>query len=364
MNVPSNAHLSFLLCVLLLLSGCTHSDNAHHSDAPTLQVTNPLRQDMRLIKEYVGQIRSVRHVELKAMEKGFIEAIFVDEGQMVKRGQPMFKLMQNHHLAELDKSTAEANALLIEYETTKALAQNKIVSENELALAKAKLDKANADVAMARTHLEWTKVDAPFDGLVDHLLVRQGSYVEEGGELTNLSDISNMWVYFNVHESEYLDYMAEHNKNSDVQVQLKMANGQIFNQRGTIGTIVAEFDNKTGNIEFRATFPNPDHILRHGQTGNVLMSIPYANAIVIPQKATFEILDKTYVYVVKDDGSLDQRLITVGAELPHLFIVKEGLHEKEFVLLEGLRKVQKGQKITADFKQPTEVIAGLALDAE
>lgn len=356
--------IAILLSWSLWLAGCTHSDDAHHGDAPKLQVTNPLHKDMRITKEYVGQIRAIRHIEIKAMEKGFIEKIFVDEGQMVKRDQPMFKLMQNHHIAELDKFTAEANALLIEYETTKALAQSNIVSPNELALAKAKLDKANADVAMAQTHLAWTQVDAPFDGLVDRLLVRQGSYVEEGGELTNLSDISKMWVYFNVHESAYLDYMAEHNKNADVQVQLKMANGQIFNQLGTIETIVAEFDNKTGNIEFRATFPNPDRILRHGQTGSVLISLPYKDAIVIPQKATFEILDKTYVYVVDAKGSLDQRLIKVGAELPHLFIVTDGLKESDVILLEGLRKVQKGQTIVADLKPAQEVMEGLALYAE
>lgn len=364
MKTKSNLSLGFLLSVLLSVGGCSHSESADHGKAPKLEVTNPLRKDMTITREYVGQVRAIRHVEIKAMEKGFIEQIFVDEGQLVKKDQPMFKLMQNHHLAELNKSTAEASALQIEYENTKALAESSIVSQNELALAKAKLDKANADVSMAKTHLAWTEVDAPFDGLVDRLLVRQGSYLEEGGELTNLSDVSKMWVYFNVHEADYLDYMADHQKNSDVKVQLKMANGQIFNQLGTIETIVAEFDNKTGNIEFRATFPNPEHILRHGQTGSILISIPHDAALVIPQKATFEVLDKTYVYSVDDAGTLDQRLIAIGAELPHLFIVQDGLAEGDVILLEGLRKVQKGDKIVANFKEPTHVIDNLGLYAE
>lgn len=276
----------------------------------------------------------------------------------------MFKMVQSHQLAELDKATAEASALRIEYENTKALTEKNIVSQNELALAKANLDKAIADVTMAKTHLAWTEINAPFDGFVDKLEVRVGSLVEENGFLTTLSDISNMWVYFNLPEAEYLDYVSGKTKQSTVKVHLRMANGEVYEQSGIIETIVADFDNKTGNIEFRATFPNPKSILRHGQTGNILMSTPYMNAIVIPQKATFEILDKTYVYVVNAANEIEQRLITVAAELPHVYIVKEGLHENDRVLLEGLRKVHKGQKIEADLRRPEQVIAGLNLYAE
>lgn len=143
-----------------------------------------------------------------------------------------------------------------------------------------------------------------------------------------------------------------------------MANGEVFDQTGVIETIEADFDNKTGNIEFRAVFPNPNQLLRHGETGNVLIEIPYKNALIIPQKATFEILDKTYVYVVNKDNKLEQRLITVAAELPHVFIVKSGLKEDDKVLLEGLRKVHNGQKIEIDFKQPEQVISQLELHAE
>ncbi|MDH5218604.1 MAG: efflux RND transporter periplasmic adaptor subunit, partial [Gammaproteobacteria bacterium] len=225
------------------------------------------------------------------------------------------------------------------------------------------LDKANADVTMAETHLAWTNIEAPFDGIMDRLEVRNGSLVEEGEVLTTLSDTSSMWVYFNLHEAEYLDYVSGKTKQSNIKVQLKLANGKIFNQPGIIETIVADFDNKTGNIEFRATFPNPDNILRHGQTGSVLMLTPHMNAIVIPQKATFEVLDKTYVYVV-NAGVLEQRRITVAAELPHVYIVKDGLRETDTVLLEGFRKVHKGQKIEGNFKSAEQVVAGLNLYAE
>jgi membrane fusion protein (multidrug efflux system) len=143
-----------------------------------------------------------------------------------------------------------------------------------------------------------------------------------------------------------------------------MANGATFDQAGVIETIEADFDNKTGNIEFRAVFPNPKQLLRHGETGNILIDIPYKNAMLIPQKATYEILDKTYVYVVAKDNHLEQRLITVAAELPHVFIVKSGLKAGDRILIEGLRKVHPGQKIDLDFKSPEKVLSQLDLYAE
>lgn len=350
--------------VLLLTIACQHAEHSTHGGELKLEVTNPVRKNLNIAKEYVGQIRAMRRVEIRAMERGYLEEIFVDEGQLVRKDQPMFKMMQNHFQAEYDKAAAEANALQIEYDNTRALAEQNIVSQNELALAKANLDKASADLRMAQTHLAWTEINAPFDGLMDKLEVRKGSLLEENEVLTSVSDISTMWVYFNLHEAEYLDYVSGKIKQSTVKVQLKMANGEIYQHPGVIETIVADFDNKTGNIEFRAAFPNPDNILRHGQTGNVLMSTPYLDAIVIPQKATFEILDKTYVYVVNSNGELDQRLITVGAELPHVYIVSNGLNENDRVLMEGLRKVHKGQKIEADFRPAEQVIASLNLYAE
>ncbi len=349
--------------VALVSSGCHHSEEPKE-EAVKLEVTHPLRKDTSITKEHVSQIHAFRHIELRAFERGYLQDIFVDEGQMVTKGQRMFKIMPNLYQVDLQKSKAEAEMVRIEYQNTKALSDKNIVSPNELSLAKAKLDKAEAEVKLAQTHLSFTDINAPFSGIMDHFNVRNGSLVDEGDLLTTLSDISKMWVYFNVPESEYLDYKTSKNSQSLGKVRLKMANGEVFDQTGVIETIEADFDNKTGNIEFRAVFPNPNQLLRHGETGNVLIEIPYKNALIIPQKATFEILDKTYVYVVNKDNKLEQRLITVAAELPHVFIVKSGLKEDDKVLLEGLRKVHNGQKIEIDFKQPEQVISQLELHAE
>ena len=332
---------------------------------PKYQATTPFREDTFIPKEYVCQIHGIRHIEVRALERGYLQNIFVDEGQMVHKGQPMFKIMPNIYQAELMKAKAEANTMNIEYQNTKGLADQNIVSANELALAKAKLDKAEAEVKLAETNLGFTDINAPFDGIMDHLLARNGSLLDEGALLTTLSDISKLWVYFNVPESEYLDYkMHKSNDEKLKKVQLKMANGEIFNQTGLIETIEADFDNTAGNIEFRATFPNPDYILRHGETGTILMTKPYKNALIIPQKATFEILDKTYVYVINHEDKLEQRLIKIDAELPHLFIIKEGLNDDDKILLDGLRKVHAGQTVDIEFTPAEKVRSELPLYAE
>ena len=349
--------------LVVLLNGCHHAEEAKE-EVLKLEVTHPLRKDTTITKEYVSQIHAFKHIELRALERGYLQSIYVDEGQMVTQGQRMFKIMPNVYEVDLQKSKAEAEMVRIEYQNTKALTDKNIVSPNELSLAKAKLDKANAEVSLAQTHLNFTNINAPFSGVMDHFNVRNGSLVDEGDLLTTLSDISKMWVYFNVPESEYLDYKTNKVDQNPVNVRLKMANGEVFDQAGKIETIEADFDNKTGNIEFRAVFPNPKQILRHGETGNILIDIPYKNALIIPQKATFEILDKTYVYVVNKEHKLEQRLITVAAELPYLFIVKSGLKEGDNVLLEGLRKVHNGEKIELNIQPPEKVISQLELYAE
>ena len=365
---PTPKRLIALLTALLLtlsLTACEHSEHGEAHDAvPELEATTPLVKDIFVDREYVAQIHAYRRIDVRAMERGYIEKIFVDEGQWVRQGDPMFQLVQTQFRAELEKAIAEANALEIEYRNTQALAEKNIVSPNELALAKAKLEKAKAEVKMAQAHLDWTRINAPFDGFVDRLEVRVGSLVDESERLTTLSDTRKMWVYFNLPEAEYLDYVSGKSKRTTLKVRLKLANGEIYPHPGLIETVLADFDNTTGNIELRASFPNPDNILRHGQTGSILLATPYKNAVIIPQKATFEILDKTYVYVVGFDGRVEQRPITIAAELPHLFVVEKGLGKNDRILLEGLRKTKPGQRVEVRLKSPEAVISELNLYAE
>ena len=149
-----------------------------------------------------------------------------------------------------------------------------------------------------------------------------------------------------------------------MKVNLLMANNQMFGYPGVVETIEANFNNETGNIAFRATFPNPKGLLRHGETGNIQMTVPYKNAMLIPQKATFEVLDKKYVYVIDKNNELKSREITIAAELPHIFIVKDGLSVDDKILLEGLRLVKENEKIKYKLEKPEHVISHLDLYAE
>lgn len=351
----------------LMAALCTIGCNKHNEEKKeerTFEVTNPIAMDTAIVKEYVCQIHSIQHIEVRSMEKGYLQKIFVDEGQKVRKGQALFGIMQNVYQADLQKAKAESNSAEIEYKNTKLLADSKVVSANELALSKAKLDKAKAEVSLAQTHLGFTNIKAPFDGIVDHLLAREGSILEEGELLTSLSDNSKMWVYYNVPEAEYLNYIMSSAKNKKEKVNLRMANNMEFNQTGIVETIEGEFNNETGNIAFRATFPNPQGILRHGETGTILMNVPLKNVLIIPQKTTFEILDKRYVFVIDKNGVVKQKEITIGSTLENLFVVKSGLTVNDHILLDGLRLVKNNDKVKFHVENSRKVLKTLDVYAE
>ena len=356
--------LMFMSLSAVICNTACHSKKEEKEEEIKFLVTSPLKKDTTITREYVSQIRAIQHIEVRALEKGYLQNIYVDEGQFVKKGQMMFQIMPLIYTAELQKSQAEADFAEIEYQNTKQLSEKNVVSPNELALAKAKLNKAKAELALAQTHLQFTEIKAPFDGIMDHFQVRLGSLINEGDLLTTLSDNSEMWVYFNVPEAEYLNYKTNVTEENMLKVNLLMANNQVFKYPGVVKTIEADFNNETGNIAFRATFPNPDKLLRHGETGNVEMTIPLKNAIIIPQKATYEILEKKYVFVVDKNNVVHSREIVIASEMPDLYVIKEGLNENERILLEGIRKVKDNDKITYEYEDPKIVLPKLKVYVE
>ncbi len=351
------------LCVAICHTSCK-SHKREKEVAMQFLVTSPVKMDTAITREYVCQIHAISHIELRALERGYLQNIFVDEGQFVKEGQLLFRIMPRIYEAEQQKAQAEARVAEIEYQNTKRLADSNIVSQNELAMAKAKYDKAKAELALKQVHLQFTEIRAPFDGIIDRFHVRLGSLLDEGDLISTLSDNNKMWVYFNVSESEYLDYKERVKDNSLLQVHLLMANNKVFEYPGVVETIEADFNNETGNIPFRATFPNPQRLLRHGETGSILVEVPLKNVIVIPQKATFEILDKKYVFVVDKDNKVRQRQVTVSAEMSDLYVIGTGLDTGDKILLEGLRKVKEGDKIQFKYQEPMSVISHLKLFTE
>jgi membrane fusion protein (multidrug efflux system) len=368
-----------LATILVLISVSQSGCYAHHEEAEAEQhkivVTTPKVMDVDITQPFVCQIHSKRHIKVRALQSGYLEAITVNEGQSVVKDQTMFKVIPILYRTKLDADVAEAKLAELELNQSKKLHEQQVVAFQEVMLYEAKLQKAKAKVEQAKAELNFTEVKAAFNGVMGRQEEQDGALVKEGDVLTTLSDNSLMWVYFNVPEARYIQYMAEmlgpKFKETDYQARLKafvaemnrqtrielvLADGGKFSQRGTMATIEARFNNENGNIAFRADFLNPNHLLRHGMTGNIVIHKPLKYAIVIPQRATFEILQKQYVYVLDEQEVVHQREIQVEHELEDVFVIKSGLAANDRLVYEGVRQVHDGQKLEGFEARPVEQI--------
>lgn len=354
-----------LMPICLSLSSCSRQTEQPDEEHHKIVATTPQVTAVTVTERYVCQIHSQRHIQVRALEQGYLEAIPVKEGQAVNEGDVLFKVRPILYQAKFDSENAEARVAQLEFNYTKKLSDDKVVSKNEVALHQAKLAKAQARADLAKAELDFATVKAPFDGIIDRLHHQQGSLVQEGDVLTTMSDNSVMWVYFNVPEARYLEYMADLKQHKDeMQIELLLANGEKFEQPGKIGAIEADFNNSNGNIAFRADYPNPDRLLRHGQTGTVLIHRMMNDSLVIPQRAIFEILDKRYVYVLDQSDVAHQREIVVQNELDDIFVIEKGLAVTDRIVLDGVRQVRDGDKVEYEDRRPEEVVAQLKYHAE
>lgn len=353
-----------LMLIAGLLAGCG-SHQEEHREPQRLVVTTPQSMAITVTERYVCQIHARRHIEIRALERGYLQEIKIQEGQAVKQDDTLFQIMPIIYKAKLDVEVAALEVAQMQYDYSQKLTEEKVISDNERLLVKAKLAQAKAKADLATAEFNFTTFKAPFDGIVDRLYHQQGGLVEEGESLTSLSDNSVMWVYFNVPEAKYLDYMdAVKSHENEQKVELLLANHKKFSQVGKINAIEADFNNKTGNIPFRADFPNPDRLLRHGQTGNILISRLKKDAIVIPQRATFQVLDKRYVYVVDSDSVAHQCEIKVQSELEDIFVIDKGVDVNDKIVLEGTRQVRDGDKVEYEEQKSQQVLAHLKYHAE
>ena len=307
-------------------------------------------------KEYVAQIQSLQNIEIRAKVKGFIETINVDEGQVVKKGQLLFTIRPREYEAELAKAQAQVKTAELEMQNVKTLADKGIVSKNELALSVAKLNEVKAESAMAELYVSYTKITAPFDGIIDRIKFKAGSLIDEGSLLTTLSNNKEVYAYFNVTEQEYLDFKTQASSKSKMAAKLLLANNQPHKYKGAIETIEGEFDNNTGTIAFRAKFPNPELLLKHGETGKVQLTVDLKNALIIPQKATFEVQDKMYVFVVDQNNIVKTRGIVIKQKISNIYIIESGIQPTDKILLEGIQSVKEDEKIESVFVSPQQAL--------
>lgn len=355
------------LLVLLFASACTGHQTMEEKIADRiLPVTQVLAKDTILHKEYVTDIHAVQNVEIRARVSGFLDKIYVDEGKEVKKGQPLFRLNDEEYKAELAKAKAnlksaiaEAKAAELEVSKVQLLVEKKVISKTELEVAHAKLVAANARIEEARSaesnaaiRLSYTYIRSPFTGIVDRIPLKVGSLIEEGTLLTTVSDNHEIYAYFNVSENEYLQYVKSKFKSSarnNLKVDLILADGSRYGHVGTIETMDGEFEASTGSIAFRARFPNPKKLLKHGSSGKIKLSNTIKNAIIIPQKCVFEIQDKNYVFVVDSTNKVRMKNFVPQERFSHYYIVKSGLLPGETVVYEGIQNIKDGITIQPEY---------------
>ncbi|MGZ8184191.1 MAG: efflux RND transporter periplasmic adaptor subunit [Methylobacter sp.] len=347
------------ISVCLITAACD-SKKEPDTAKDTHQVVTPLLKDATYSKEYVAEIQSVQHVEVRSKLKGFIEKIHVDEGQPVKEGQLLFTLNFLEFEKELQKANAAYKSAVadlrvaeVELKNVQRLVEKNIVSEAELDVIKAKVDALKADVEEAvaskeqvALNLSFTQIKSPYQGIINRIPNKAGSLIAEGDMLTSISDNREVFAYFNLSEIDYLNTIGTEEKDNKT-VSLKLANHILYDYEGKIETIESELDHATGNIAFRARFPNPDAILKHGANAKVIVNKQLKNALLIPQKSTFEIQDKLYVFVVKPDGVLEQRNVIPKMRFPDFYAVESGLSKDDKILFEGVANVKDGSKIEA-----------------
>ena len=354
---------------LLLLTACT-AKKEDVVEIQTLEVSSPISLDTTIHQEFVADIHAVQNVEIRARVKGYLDRILVDEGQQVKSGQVMFTINSQEYIADLarakailSQASAELKAEELTLVNTRLLVDKNVISKNQLAISLAKVDglrakreEALAHVRAAELKVEHSNIRAPFDGMVDRLPFKRGSLVDEGTLLTTLSDNRNVYAYFNVSEQEYLAFSEQDGVNKTASVDLVLANGETYPQKGVVETIEGEFDKNTGNIAFRARFANPDKLLRHGASGKVQLPKKVTGYWAIPQKSVFEIQEKSYVFVKDASGTVKMKSIQPDLRIPHFYLVKNGFSAKDTVLIEGIQLVKQGQKIKSTFKPMRQLL--------
>lgn len=361
---------SQIIVIVLVASSC-QKKNSTRQTLNSYPVIHPMVSDTTYIKEYAADIHSRQNVEIRARVKGYLEQTCVDEGNYVKAGQKLFCISSQRFKEELAKASASvksaiaaAKSAAIQVKNVKLLVDQGIVSESELDMEQAKLEAANANVdaatsneATARLNLSLTEIRAPFDGLIDRIPYKAGSLIDENALLTTISDNKEVFAYFNVSESEYLNIISQNQKEMHQTVDLILANNVPYPFEGAVETVEGEFDKNTGNIAFRARFKNPGGILKNGSSGKIHLKSKLKNALLVPQKSTFEIQDKVYVFVVDDRNVVQLRPIVPKLRLPLLYVVASGVSPSDRIVYEGIQHLKAGDTIQTESEQLNRLLA-------
>lgn len=356
------------ICMLLALGACGNKNSQQQYKAPLQEydVITVKLQDATLEAVYPTTIKGQEVVEIRPRVEGFIKDTFVDEGSIVKKGQSLFRIEspQSEQAltsaeASLHSAKARVNTAKVNVDRIRPLADKGIISETQLLTyentmkeAEAALKSAEAAYKNAKVNMSWTVVTSPIDGAVGNVNFRIGSLVNPASVITTIASTKDMYAYFSVNEKILAQFLASIEGKTQVEkiknlpeVKLTLAGGQVYAEKGKIETISGIISVNTGSANFRAKFSNLNGVLRSGASGTITLPETFTNSIVIPQKATFKIQDKTLAYKVVENKV--QQIVLVVKELPdgNNYLVTEGLVENDVIVGDGIATLYPGKEI-------------------
>lgn len=334
-----------------------------HQQAMALPVVTVATTTGTTFREYPASLEGKVNVEMRPQVEGYLEKIYVDEGAYVRAGQPLFKIdarMYNEALNNAKSSLLAAQANVsraqVEVDRLTPLVENNVISEVQLKTAKANYDaaaaaaeQAKSAIANAQINVGYTVMKATANGYIGRIPYKTGSLVGKNDVLTVLSDISEMYAYFSLSESDFIVFKNQFAGNTIEEkvkkvppVELSLADNSTYPGKGKISSIEGQFDKSTGAISFRATFPNPGGILRTGNTGKVRIPQLFSDALVVPIEATFEVQDKVFVFAVGDSNKVASKPITVSGKTTNYYFVTDGVKAGDKIVFSGAGNLQDG----------------------
>lgn len=343
----------------VLLPSCSGKSGQAQQQAmaPDLAVMTISESDASLETALPATLEGTNDVEIRPQITGFLTKVHVDDGEYVHKGQVLFTIDQVQLQAAVDQAQAAVAVAQANVNTAQTNANNNKIlldkniisasayqtSADALNAAKAQLQQAQAGLTSARKNLSYSSVTAPVSGFVGAIPYKEGTLVSPQTLLTILSDNSTMQAVFSINEKILLQLTDDGKRKlkdalaSMPEVSLRLADGSIYPYKGKIISISGVIDSSTGSAQTKADFPNPDGMLRSGNTGQILIPTIHNSTIQIPQSATYEIQDMKFVYVVGDSAKLHSTPITIAAENDGKnYIVTSGLKPGDVIVTEGV----------------------------
>jgi len=346
----------YTVVITFFILSCGDDKASQKGPAPQVlpfPVTMVESRDVTTYESYPASLEGDVSSEVRPKISGYIQEVFVKEGQRVKRGQTMFRLETQSLNQDAAAAKANVNAAQVEVNKLKPLVDKNIISEVQLETAKAKLAQAQSSYNSVGANIDYANVKSPVDGVVGSINFRKGALASTQTQLplTRVSSISTVYAYFSLNERNFVTFMkSAEGKDVDEKIQklpkvkLILATGDEYEKEGTIETIAGDIDPQTGTISFRASFDNTEGILRSGGSGTIMVPQTYTDAIVVPALATYERQGKTFVYKVQADTLLASA-IGIAAESGKLYVIDSGLQKGDSILANGVGKVRPGTRI-------------------